>query len=226
MRRAVAVLVAGSCLVSSAGAPENSGPRAPASEESPKQQTRAPEVAAEPDESSYQVTLEELDRYIRYRQESDAALIGSLNSSMRVEGGEVRISIKELNEADQALREKHGLSRDGFQQLDRMVRDISEARFMRESAMAQAMLQMHEKSAAGSPEDPMAAMSKAMAALLRKQMTEGKELKAQRSQYGDVNVDTILRREKELKAIWARKDAEAARMLKSMSPPPSDAISL
>jgi hypothetical protein len=107
------------------------------------------------------------------------------------------------------------------------VRDITEARFMPESAMAKAMLRIHDKNAAEFPkEDPMGAMSRAMAAMMRKQLEEGTGLSEQRSRYGDANVDTILRRERELKAIWARKDAEASKMLEALPRPGAGSISL
>jgi hypothetical protein len=40
------------------------------------------------------------------------------------------------------------------------------------------------------------------------------------------NVDLILRREKELKEIWARKDAGAARMFELLAPPSARPIKL
>jgi hypothetical protein len=37
-----------------------------------------------------------------------------------------------------------------------------------------------------------------------------------REQYGDITVDLVLSREKDLKEIWARKDAAAAKAFKAL----------
>jgi hypothetical protein len=213
------------------GAQAGGQPKAPPLETGSAKRPQKADAAATPSEAPYQVTLEELDRYIRYRQESDAALISSMNTATQMAAGnaqgEIRFSLQEMYEADKTLREKHGLKNEGFQQLDRMVRDITEARFMPESAMTKAMLRIHDTNATTLPkEDPVGAMSRAMAAMIRKQMEQGPGLSEQRSRYGDANVDTLLRREQELKAIWTRKDAAAAKMFEAQSPSGAGSISL
>lgn len=233
MRRVAAVLVGSLCLVASAEPPEASGPRAPSAKENPKPPSRpTAKEDPKPSESSYPLTLEVLDRYIRYRAESDAALLESTKALTQPGAGgssapkEIRFSIKGMYEADLKLREKHGLAAENFQQLDQMVRAVCDARFNSESAMNREMLRIHEKNAAEGTDEQMRAMSRAIAAMIRKQMAEAPGLDEQRSQYGAANVDLILRREKELKEIWVRKDAGAAQMFKALSPPPANTIKL
>jgi hypothetical protein len=233
MKRVAAVLVGSLCLVASAEPPEASGPRAPPAKASPKPPARAPaKVSPKPAGSSYQLTPEALDRYLRYRAESDAAVLESANALVQPGAGdpaaprEIRISFKEMYEADLKLREKHGLATEDFQQIDRMVRDVCEARFSSESATSREMLRIHERNAAEGTDEQLRAMSRAIAAMLRKQMEEQPGLDEQRSRYGDANVELLLRREKELKEIWTRKDAGAARMLEALSPPPANTIKL
>jgi hypothetical protein len=191
------------------------------------QQTRGPEQSSKSAEARFQVTLEVLDRYIRYRTESDAALVDSANAVTEPAPGdssaprEIRISIKQMYEADLKVRAKYGLVGEDFTPLDRMVRDVCDARFRSESAALKAMLQSHEKNAASGTDEQLRAMSQAMLGYLRKQMEVDPELRDQRTEYGDANVDMILRREKELKAIWVRKDAAAAKVFQALPASPS-----
>jgi hypothetical protein len=238
MRRLATLCVGGLCLTASAGTPEGIGPQAPATPASPKRQAptatanskqQAP-VPAAPKEpgSRYTVTLENLDRYIRYRQESDALMIGAMQAMTQEgsESGGFKVPLKKMRETDLTVREKHGLGGEDFQQLDQMVRDVSNARFMPESATFKALVQMNEHSAATATTAQERDMAKAMAAMVRKQMETEPQLREQRAQYGDTNVDLILSRESALKALWLRTDAEAAKMFDMLDQVPPGSISL
>lgn len=212
MRRMIAVGVGSLCLAASAGTPPSKAAAQPGKGPSGVSVSAAPE-------SGYSVTLEKLDQYIRYRQESDPRQQQALKQSLRQlqAGGSVDMmaQMRQLRVADLELREKHGLSEKDFLALDRMVRDICDARFMAESPMAKALVQRNEQNAAAATGE-QAAMSRAMAKLTKKQMEEGPTLREQRMRYGDANVDTVLLREKELKQLWAAKEALAAEALESM----------
>jgi hypothetical protein len=108
------------------------------------------------------------------------------------------------------VRAKYGLSGEDFSGLDRMVRDICDARFIANSAASKAMLERFQAQAAG-PRSDERSMAQGMLTMLRKQMEEGPRLVRQRKDSGDANVDLVLRREKELKEIWVRKGAATAR---------------
>jgi hypothetical protein len=202
--------------------------QAPATTASPKQQGPAAPQAPKKPGSGYTVTLENLDRYIRYRQESDAVMIGAAQAMAQAgdESGGFMGQMQKMRKADLALREKHGLGSEDFQHLDKMVRDVSNARFLPESAMFKAMIQMNEQRAATTPKGPGQDMARAMAAMVRKQMETGPQLREQRAEYGDANVDLILSRESTLKALWLRADAEAAKMFDMLGQVPPGTISL
>jgi hypothetical protein len=228
MRRLAALWVGGLCLAASAGTPEGSSLKAPAATASPKQQAPTSPSAPKEPGSRYTVTLENLDRYIRYRQESDAATIGATQAMAQADGESVNLMshLQKMRQIDQALREKHGFAGEDFQQLDRMVRDVSNSRFMPESAMFKATLKMNEQRAAEAPTKPEQDMAKAMAAFVRKQMETGPQLREQRAEYGDTNVNLILQRESALKELWLRADAEAAKMFDMLGQQPPGTISL
>lgn len=214
MHRMAAVGFGFFCLVAGASTP-TSGVQE-------ERQAKTVNTAREQPAPGSQVTLEKLDRYIQYRRESDPIILGMGESMLQEsanKGGSLMSRLAEMKKLDEAVRAKYGLSGEDFTRLDRMVRDICEARFMPDSAANRAMLQRFQEQAAG-PRSDERSMAQGMLAMLRKQMEEGPRLVRQRKDYGDATVDLVLRREKELKEIWVRKDAATARALEALNAPP------
>jgi hypothetical protein len=223
MKRAAALLMGSLALSAFAGPSDEDVVKAMKKE----QAERAARVAA------LKLTLETLDRYIQYRRESDAAthavtdaVVQQAQDGKKAQGGAapVTLNLKQLQQRDEALRAKHGLTGVDFQTLDRMVRDISEARFKSESAATKAAIQAIRAKADG-PEGPERDMSRQLIAYWEKNQQVDPNLTKERGEYGSANVDLVLQREKELKEIWARKDAAAARAFGALpgaaaAPPP------
>ena len=142
-----------------------------------------------------------------------------LGDLLAQDGLTVTFNLQQMKQRDDAVRAKYGLAGEDFRQLDRMVRDISEARFKSESAATKAALQRLEAQAAG-PESPERDMARALMAYWKKDMQVDPLLTKQREEYGSANVDLVLRREKELKQIWVRKDAATARAFQALDAMP------
>jgi hypothetical protein len=123
--------------------------------------------------------------------------------------------VKQIKEADDVVRAKFGLSGADFSPLDQMVRGICDSRFMPESAAMKVMIKRFETQASG-PQSPERDLAKGMLNMLRKQLEKSVGLPQQREQYGDATVNLVLSREKELKEIWARKDAAAAKAFEAL----------
>jgi hypothetical protein len=213
MTRMVAVGVVVFCFVAGAESP-------PVREKSPPAQEKGPPPAQKPSASGPKLTLEMLDRYIQYRRESDALTLEAGETMLREATGpgsgiNLMARVKQLKEADDAVRAKYGLSGPDFSELDRMVRDICDSKFMAESAAMKVMQQRFEAQAAG-PQSPERDLGKAGLAMIRHQQAESAGLPKLREQYGDTTVDLVLSREKDLKEIWARKDAAAAKAFKDL----------
>jgi hypothetical protein len=213
MTRLVVVGVVVFCCVAGAETP-------PVREKSPPAQEKGPPSAQKPSASGPKLTLEILDRYIQYRRESDALNLEASEAMLRAATGpgpgiNLMATVKQMKEADDAVRAKYGLSGPDFSELDRMIRDICDGKFMAESAAMKVMQQRFEAQAA-SPQSPERDVGKAGLALIRHQQAESAGLPNLREQYGDITVDLVLSREKDLKEIWARKDAAAAKAFKAL----------
>lgn len=213
MTRMIAMGVVFFCFVAGAETP-------PVREKSAPARKKAPPLAQEPTASGAKLTLEVLDRYIQYRRESDALTQEASETMLRDATGpgpgvNLMERIKKMKEADDAVRAKHGLSGPDFSELDRMVRDICDSKFMAESAAMKVLKERFEAQAAG-PQSPERDAGKLGLALLRHQLAESANLPKLREQYGDAAVDLVLSREKELKEIWARKDAASAKAFKAL----------
>jgi hypothetical protein len=209
----VAVGVVVFCFVAGAETP-------PVRAKSPPAQKKGPPPVQEPSASGPKLTLEMLDRYIQYLRESDSLTLEASETMLRDAAGpgpgiNLMARVKQMKEADDAVRAKYGLSGPDFSEFDRMVRDICDSKFMAESAAMKVMQQRFETQAAG-PQSPERDLGKAGLALTRHQQAERAGLPKLREQYGDATVDLVLSREKELKEIWARKDADAAKAFKAL----------
>lgn len=208
MKWIATVLVGSLALSAQASAPEASTPSTPPA--------RAPSKPVLP------LTLELLDRYIQYRREADATVEQATAGVVRqAQDGSTTITfnLKEMKQRDEAVRAKYGLAGEDFTRLDRMVRDISEARFKSESATTKAAIRRLEAQAVG-PESPERDMARAMLAFWKKDSRVDPLLRSEREEYGSENVDLVLQREKELKELWVRKDAAAARALGALDTAP------
>lgn len=168
------------------------------------------------------LTLETLDRYIQYRRESDAAEQADTAAMLQQaqQGSAITLNLEKMSKRNEALRAKHGLPNEGFQYLDRLVRDISEARFKSESATARAALKQLEAQANG-PASPERDMARAMMAFWKKDLQADPTLRKEREAYGDAAVDLVLQREKELKELWTAKDAAASRAFGALDAQPA-----
>ncbi len=211
MKRFAAVLLASLALAAHAGPPDAGMPKAPRKKSAAK---RAPAAVT--------LTLESLDRYLQYRREADAATHSENQALLQRahEGGTITYAqLQKMVQRDEALREKHGLSGSGFERLDQLVREVSEARFRPGSASAQAARESLEAQANG-PSSTQRDMARRMLEQLNKDPDETAELKRVRELHGNAAVDLVLQREKELKELWDAKEAATARNQEVPAAPP------
>lgn len=213
MTRMLAVGVVVFSLVAGAEAPRGPEKSIPAKKKGPPPAQEAPA-------SGPKLTLEVLDRYIQYRRESDALTLEAGEAMVREASGpgpgvNMMERLKQIKDADDAVRAKHGLSEADFSSLDRMVRDICDSKFMAESVAFKVMKERFEAQAAG-PQSPERDLGKVGLAMLRNQLADSGDLSKLRAQYGDAAVDLVLSREKELKEIWVAKDQAAAKAFRAL----------
>jgi hypothetical protein len=202
MKRFAAVLLASLALAAHASPPDAGTPKAPRKKSAAK---RTPGPVT--------LTLETLDRYIQYRREADAATQSENEALIQKaeQGGTITYEqLRKMVQREEALREKHGLSGKGFETLDQLVRQVSDARFRTESATAKAARESLEAQASGPP-GTQRDMARAMLAQLQKDPHAETDLQHERERYGHAAVELVLQREKQLKELWDAKEEAAAK---------------
>jgi len=178
-------------------------------------QAPGPASAAQPNAvaaAPLRVTNEKLDRYLAYQ---DATLKGYLASiaeaqklSATQDGGAPPAArglalIKAQQEAEEAARERLGLTEEEVTKLQQVVSEVITRRKVASMVNYDAQLKQFESLRAQLPADQRASLTETIASL-QQQRDQTVQLTEERRQYGDASIDAVLSREQDLSAAQDR----------------------
>jgi len=167
------------------------------------------------------VSNEKLDRYLAYQDATLKGYLATIAEAQKLSGpsdagvhqaARGLALIRAQQAAEQAARERLGLTEAEVTQLQRVVSEVITRRKVASMVNYDAQLKQFETLRAQLPADQRASLTETIASL-QQQRDETVQLTEERRQYGDANIDAVLAREKELAAAqdrWVQAVASSA----------------